>query len=393
MVDNTFTELQAQHRTGGATALFERLLKRLRDSRDYHKLFDALCLRKKHELGAPLHRPTAIDDVPRDQSDEFKAAYVSAAREVGQLLLDDKKLSQSFVYFHAVGETKPLHDAIDALPIPSESSGASEELIDLAFYKLVHPVKGLQILLKTHGTCSSITALDQAFMNLTSEQRSDCAAILVKSLHADLLQSVEREVKHRIPFAEPTKTLRELTAGRDWLFAENNYHIDVSHLHSTVRFARSLTSEQPAEIALARDLAEYGAQLSSQFQYPGEAPFSDFYPAHIQFFNFLLNENREQALAYFQRQLDSEEDPSAQAMIAYVMVDLLARTDQLEAALPLAEKYLVKADQDFAAAFAELCQKAGRFDVLIRSAEDRGDVVAYAAALVQQSAPNPTDRR
>ena len=72
-------------------------------------------------------------------------------------------------------------------------------------------------------------------------------------------------------------------------------------------------------------------------------------------------------------------------MIAYVMVDLLARTDQLDAALPIAEKYLVNADQDFAAAFAELCQKAGRFDVLMRSAEERSDLVTYAAALVQKS--------
>ena len=199
----------------------------------------------------------------------------------------------------------------------------------------------------------------------------------------DLLQSVQREVKQRIPCAEPARTLRELTAGRDWLFAENNYHIDVSHLHSTVRFARSLTPGQP-ELGLARDLAEYGAQLSSQFQYPGEPPFTDFYAAHIQFFKYLLNENRDDALGYFQHLLENEPDQSSQAMIAYVMVDLLARTEQLDRALPIAEQYLVKADQDFAAAFAELCQKAGRYDVLMRSAHDRQDLVTYAAALVQQ---------
>ena len=159
-------------------------------------------------------------------------------------------------------------------------------------------------------------------------------------------------------------------------------HIDVSHLHSTVRFARSLSPEN-AELKLALDLAEYGSQLSEQFQYAGEAPFVEFYPAHIQFFKFLLNDNRETAQAYFQQQLDREPDASDQALIAYVMVDLMARTNQLEQALPLAEKYLVKADPDFAAAFAELCQQAGRFDVLMRSAEDRGDLLTYATALVQ----------
>ena len=384
MSENLFNQLQDQLRVGGASAVFERLATSLREQREYHKLFDALCLKKKHELGVPLNRPTSFEDVPAAKRDEFESAYVAAAREVGQLLLADKKLGQSFVYFHALRETQPICDAIEAVPIPRESNEESEELIDLAFYKLIHPVKGMQIMLKTHGTCSTITALDQGFMNLSPEQRSACAALLVRTLHGDLLQSVQREVKQRMPFAEPANTLHELAAGRDWLFAENNYHIDVSHLHSTVRFARSLTPGQP-ELALARDLADYGSQLSAQFQYPGEPPFTEFYPSHIQFFRYLADDNRAEALAYFQHLLDNEADAQSQAMIAYVMVDLLARTDQLDAALPIAEKYLVKADQDFTAAFAELCQKAGRFDVLMRSAEERSDLVTYAAALVQKS--------
>jgi hypothetical protein len=383
MPDASFSEFHERQNAGGAAAVFDHLASVLRDQHEYHKLFDALCLKKKHELGAPLHRPTSFEDVPVEKRDEFETAYVAAAREVGQLLLADKKLGQSFVYFHALRETQPIKDVIEAMPIPRETSEESEELIDLAFYKLVHPVKGMQVMLKTHGTCSTITALDQGFMNLSAEQRAECAALLVRTLHNDLFQSVQRDVRQRIPVAAPAKTIRELTAGREWLFAENNYHIDVSHLHSTVRFARSLNPGQP-ELALARDLAEYGAQLSQQFQYPGEPPFTDFYPAHIQFFNYLLNDNRVGALGYFQHQLDNEPESSSQAMIAYVMVDLLARTDQLEAALPIAEKYLVKADQDFAAAFAELCQKAGRFDILMRSAEERSDLVTYAAALVQK---------
>ena len=382
MGDGTFALLQDRCRAGGASSVFESLIEALRERHEYHKLFDALCLKKKHQLGAPLNRPTSFEDIPAEKRDEFEAAYIAAAREVGQLLLADKKLAQSFVYFHAVRETQPIRDVIEAAPIPRESGEESEELIDIGFYKMVHPVKGLQVLLKTHGTCNSITALDQAFANLSPEQRSECASLLIRTLHADLMQSVQREVKQRMPFAEPAKSLKELTAGRDWLFAENNYHIDVSHLHSTVRFARSLTADQP-ELALARDLAEYGLQLSPQFQYPGEPPFADFYPSHLQFFKFLANEDRDSALAYFQQQLDRAADAQDQAMIAYVVVDLLARTEQLEVALPLAEKYLVKADPDFAVAFAELCQKAGRLDVLLRSAEERDDLVAYAAALVQ----------
>lgn len=381
MSDEAFGLLAERCRSGGAAAVFEGLAELLRERHEHHKLFDALCLTKKHQMGLPINRPTSFEDVPEDRRDEFELAYTAAAREVGQLLLADKKLGQAFIYFHAVRDTEPLRQAIDDIKTPDESGEESEELIDLAFYKLVHPVKGMQIMLKTHGTCSTITALDQVFMNLNAEQRSDCAALLVNTLHRDLLQSVDREVKHRMPFAETVTMLRELTAGREWLFAENNYHIDVSHLHSTVRLARSLSSDRP-ELKLVRDLAEYGKQLAPQFQYGGEPPFTEFYPAHIQFFNFLLGDDRDRALNYFQAQLEQADDASTQAMVAYVMVDLLARTEQLEAALPLAETYLVKADQEFAGAFAELCQKAGRYDILRRSAEERGDLVTYAAALV-----------
>ncbi len=383
MSDAMFAELADLRRTSSTDAVFERLETTLRERGEYHKLFDARCLKKKHELGAPLHRPTSFDDIAPEKRDEFEAAYVAAAREVGQLLLNDRKPGQAFVYFHALRETQPIRDLLEAAPVPFESNEESEELIDLAFYKLIHPVKGMQIMLKTHGTCSTITALDQAFANLTPDQRSECAALLVRTLHADLFQSIRREVVQRMPFAEPVTTLRALIAGREWLFADNNYHIDVSHLHSTVRFARSLTPGQP-ELALARDLAEYGSQLGPQFQYPGEPPFTEFYPAHIQFFKYLANDNRSEAMAFFQHQLDTESESPDQAMIAYVMVDLYARTEQIEAALPIAEKYLVNADRDFAAAFSELCQQAGRFDVLQRSAEVRSDLVTYAAALVQQ---------
>lgn len=382
--DTPFAQLQIQHQAGGATAVFDKLATLLREQKDYHRLFDALCAQKKYELGAPLHRPTAIDDIPSEKRAEFEAVYMAAAREVGQLFLADRKLSQAWMYFHAIRDTQPVRDAIDAAPLPRDSSDESEELIDLAFYKMAHPVKGMQIMLRTHGTCSTITSLDQQFQHLSPEQRSQCAAILVKSLHNDLLQSIQHEVKQRMPFAPPAGTLRELIAGREWLFADNNYHIDVSHLHSTVRFARSLSPGSP-ELKQALDLAEYASQLSPQFQYAGEAPFTEFYPAHIQFFKFLIGENGDEALAYFQQQLDREPDAQDKALIAYVMVDLLARSEQIDKALPLAEQYLVNADPDFAAAFAELCQQAGRFDVLLKNAQDRNDLVTFASALVQKS--------
>ncbi|HUQ71129.1 MAG TPA: hypothetical protein VM165_16500 [Planctomycetaceae bacterium] len=366
----------------GPAALFEQLVATLRERQDYHKLFDALCLQKKQSLGVPLGKPTSLEDVPADKRDEFEQTYIASAREVGRLLLEAGKIGQAWIYFHAIREPQAVRDAIEKLPIPRESTEQSEELLELALFKGVHPVQGMKIMLRTHGTCSSITSLDQTFPRLTMDDRAATAALLVRTLHEELTASVQREVQQKMPFASPAKLLRELITGREWLFADNNYHIDVSHLSSTVRFARSLSPGAP-ELELARDLCEYGAQLAPQFQYAGEPPFQDYYPAHIQFFRVLLDDGRDEALAYFQRQLDAEPDGSDQALIAYVLVDLLVRIDRFTDALPLAEKYLLTGDDEFAAAFTELCEKAGRYDVLQRSAAARDDLVTYAAALAQ----------
>ncbi|MFN7805708.1 MAG: hypothetical protein ACK5TO_16950, partial [Planctomycetaceae bacterium] len=75
----------------------------------------------------------------------------------------------------------------------------------------------------------------------------------------------------------------ELLAGREMLFQAGNYHIDVSHLNSVVRFARRL-EPQDQELDRALQEAQYGARLSPQYQDGGNAPFTDFYPAHIRYF-------------------------------------------------------------------------------------------------------------
>ncbi|MDP1796156.1 MAG: hypothetical protein Q8K78_01680, partial [Planctomycetaceae bacterium] len=258
MSDSSFQELRDLRTQSSGGDVFQRLASVLRDRKDYHKLFDALCLQKKQEMGLPLGKPTSFEDVPADRRDEFEKTYMTAAREVGQLLLADNKPSQAFIYFHAIRETEPIRAAVEQFVIPRETSEASEEMLELALFKSVHPVKGVQIMLKTHGTCSTITALDQSFSRMTPEDRAACAAMMVRTLHGELLASVQREVSQKMPFAPPAKTLRELCAGREWLFADNNYHIDVSHLHATTRFARSL-SPGAKELELACDLTEYAS--------------------------------------------------------------------------------------------------------------------------------------
>ncbi len=363
-------------------AVVEKLIAALRERRDYHQMLDALLLKKRLEMGLPLVRPTSFDGVPQARQEEFEESYVAAARQVGELFLADGDIARAWAYFRSIREPEPVARAIDKLEIDSDGSAESEQLIQIALYEGVHPVKGLAMLLKTHGTCNTITAFEQHAGQLGPDDRRNAAALLVDNLYHDLRESVRREIERRSQTAPAEATLSELIAANDWLFDEGNYHIDVSHLHAVVRFARFLKPGDP-ELAKAQQLAEYGAHLAAQFQYPGDPPFDEYYPAHQKYFQALGDAGREEALQFFRSKIDSLSDPQDQTIAAWIAVDLLMRLDRLEDALELAAKHLRDAEDGQNFSFSQLCCQAGRLDVLKRVLRERGDLVGYAAVLLQ----------
>ena len=69
---STFDRIAELSTSDGPEAALDFLSESLRDEKNYHKLFDALLLKKKHELGLPLMRPTSLDDVPDDLRTDFE---------------------------------------------------------------------------------------------------------------------------------------------------------------------------------------------------------------------------------------------------------------------------------------------------------------------------------
>ena len=55
-----------------------------------------------------------------------------------------------------------------------------DDLISVALYEKAHPVKGLELMLKSRGTCNTISAFDQAIAQLSSDERLRGAELLVK---------------------------------------------------------------------------------------------------------------------------------------------------------------------------------------------------------------------
>ena len=382
MPEPIFSELSTLHETGGAAAVLDRLAQTLREQQQYHKLFDARLLKRKFELGLPLVRPASLQDVPEDRRKAVEETYVAAAREVGELFLQQNDIPAAWMYLQVIREPAKVAEAIEKLPESSDHSEQAERIMQIALYQGVNAPKGIRMMLKSHGTCSTITALDQVLANLNQEQRQECAKVMVRSLYRDLSESVRRQVQQRVPMLPPDVSLRELLAGREWIFQGGGYHIDVSHLHSVIRFARSI--DPPAEeLDLALQMCEYGQRLDKPLQYAGDPPFEDFYPAHAEFFKVLLGRNADQSLQYFRDKLAQEPDERDKPLLAYVLVDLLIRSERQDEAVDVAAQHLTNLGDDVSFSFAELCVESKRLDVLQHVQAQRGDLVGFAAALLQ----------
>jgi hypothetical protein len=64
-------------------------------------------------------------------------------------------------------------------------------------------------------------------------------------------------------------TIKELIEGRDWLFVDDYYHVDLSHLNSVIQMSSQL--DTVADLTLARDLCKYGQKLSTRFGFQTDA--------------------------------------------------------------------------------------------------------------------------
>ncbi|HWL07705.1 MAG TPA: hypothetical protein VNQ76_04825 [Planctomicrobium sp.] len=383
MPDSSFEKIEQALKSGGSNAAFEQLVNTLREQKEWHNLFDSRMLQRKSELGVSLLRPSSLQDVPDSLRKEMEGTYISAAREAGEGFLSQNDIPSAWMYFKVIREPEKVASAISALPNTLDDYDQMETLIRIALHEGVNPEKGLKMMLRGHGTCSTITTLDQILPQLSPDQRSKCVALIVRTIYDELSESVRNHVEKRIPMLPPDQNLEQLINGRDWLFEGGNYHIDVSHLSSVVRFARSL---QPGaeEIGLARQLAQYGSKLDKALQYGGEPPFGDFYPAHLAFFDILLDRNTDTNLNYFRQQLDNEPDEQDKPLFAYVLVDLLVRRDRMEEAIELAKKYLTNLGEDVNVSFSELCEKAGRFDILKQVRRDQNNLVAFMSAILKE---------
>ncbi len=386
--------------------VIETLIATLENDANPRRLLDALLLKARLDLDLTPLQTEALVDIPEPTRERYEERYLAAIRTVGELLLARGEIPPAWPYFQAIGDKEPVARAIDAYrhdPATADpEADVLGQIIEVAFNQGVHPKRGFELILDHYGVCSAITA----FEHLRGDEslRTECAALLTRRLYDQLSENLRGDILNRslTRLGDDTATVAELLDGRDILFEDEAYHVDVSHLASVVRSSVLLADKQ--SIALAVELADYGRRLSSRHKYEGLPPFEDVYADHSAYLKALLGVDVETAIERFEEKARVSAAESAErgyaaptdSLPAQVLVLLLVRLGRLDRAIDVFATYLTEIPEANLAcpSLSKLCKAAGRIDRLAEIAKCVGDLVTYTAArleLIKTNAANGSD--
>ena len=374
-------QLQQTLQTAGPFAAIDELAEKLKATKDFTGLFYALLMRIRVELGVSPIATGSNQDLAADTARAFEEGIAEAARTVGRLCLDAGLIPQAWSFYRLVGDSSPVAEALNKLELDDNMD--AQAIIDIAFQHGVAPSKGFDWILSRFGICSAITVMG-GDLPLSMEDRAECTKKLIRALHTELLGRLRAEIERVQNFAPSGKTVPELIDGRDWLFADDYYHIDVSHLNSVVQLATQL--DKCEELELARGLCAYGKKLGSRFHYQSDPPFDQQYVDYDKFLAIFTGDDVEGGIAHFRAKAEANPPATAGTFPTEVYVNLLMRLGREQEALDAVRKYISPLGEVRVACpnLVELVQKTRRYDVLAEVAREQGHAVNFLAGLIAQ---------
>ncbi len=396
MSDDPFTALEAAVEQKGLEEAFDELAARLTAERKYPQLFEALLMKKRHQLGLPIEGTDSIADLPEELQVEVENYYIDVCRKIGGLFIDDGNITGAWPYFRAIEEPEKVAKAIDAWEPPEDSGNERglnllDEIVDIALNQGANPQRGYALSLAHYGVCRSITIFEHQFA-YKGKVRQDCGRMLVERLYGDLVANVRADVEAHLRQIHPDAELppadadlRALIRDRDWLFEGMGYHVDVSHLMAVVRVAATL--EDRASIDRGLQMTEYGRRLGRDFQHPDRPPFADFYNDYRILLRALLGEGVDGAVRYFTQAAERHAmDEEGRHFPGEVLVYLLHRVGRTEDAIAAHLNYLrqVGRNTTLAPTLLELCEKAGDYSKLLEVARNQQDLLQFMLGLVKR---------
>ncbi len=365
-------------------AAVDDLIADLRSKEDYHQLFYALLMKARVGLGVSPFPTGPAAELPADVHEPYEEAIRAAAREVGSLHLAKHDLPRAWGFFRLIGEPEPVKDALERLrPGPDDDI---YPLIDIAWHQRVHPQRGFDLLLERHGVCSAITTISSSDLSHNIPLRLQCIRKLVAALHEQLSDRLQTDLIAREITLPSPATIPQML--RDELFADDAYHIDVSHLASVVQMSLELPPKDSA-LAQARELAEYGRRLSPAFRGGLDVPFDESYTDYAVYLGILDGVEVESGITHFEAKIAAE-IADGNSFPAEVLINLLLKLDRLPQALEIAKKYLANLPDDAELSclnLIELARRAGDYAAVADAARAKGDAVTELAAKLASRQP------
>ena len=372
MDTDPFDLLARALQTGGNAAAFDFLADRFRAEKNYPSLFEARLMQKRLELGLDPIQMGSLEDVPETVRPAYERAFLDAAREVGNLFLADGDIARAWPYFRAIGESAPVNAAIEKTP----PGGELDSVIAIAFQERVNPRKGFELILHQYGICRAITCFDQY---PGPAGREESLHLLVRTLYGEIAAGLRYAIERREGRPPDSENVAELIEGRDWLFENNSYYVDSSHLISVLRYCLDL--EDPAMLRMAIEMADYGRKLSPMFEFKVDPPFENVYADHAIYLRALAGEDVDAAIAHFHRKAAESDPEQVGTSPAQVLVTLLVRLQRYREAIAASLEFLegVPAVQLGCPSLFQLCQLAGDWEQLRSLARQRDDLLSFAA--------------
>ena len=379
---NIFDRL-TEHR-GAPAEMLDEMVSHFRDTRSPMELFEALKMRIRDKLGLPLVSNDNEPSRPEDVERQLEVGLLDACRETGTMLLEDGRIGEGWMYLRPTGDLQLAKDLISRIDVTEDNY---DDMIQVLLHEGIDVARGYQTVLDQQGTCNSITLYEQALSNRSKTDQQAAAKCLLNHLYSELCELVRGDISRREAPAGDDESLAEMIEKRRWILSDGGYHLDTTHLSSTVRIATVLEDED--SLRKAWELTQYGRRLHHQFQYPGDEPFVDFYPAYTAFYAVLLGENVDAGLKLFERKarsVDTAEHGTA-AVETYVdLLDRIGRHEQaIEVAIELAPKDLPP--QRIVPMLIEIAQRIPASDdkngwsSILEYCQNHNDVLGYAAVL------------
>ena len=408
-LDDIFAQLATTADAAGAAAMFDTLAASLKARGRWHALFDLRLLEARISLDLPATGELTgrggegdVSPADRDQLDERSLA---ACREVGWPLLEAGQVAAAWMYLRAAAAPAEVAEKLAALANgitasegnlqnldDEETASRLQEIVHVALWEGLDPALGIDLIIRTQGTCNSITAYEQAVSRLPARRQAPAAGVLVHHLHHEVASALAADLTQRGAAVTATDTsvasiiplldlLREISGADD-----ASIHVDVSHLQSVLRIARVCTD--PDVIREAWELACYACRLPAEVVYPGEPPFENVGESSRMFFGAQLGHDVDRSISFFRRSAARARLEESGTLPSDTLVLLLTRLgrpgEALHAALerpaegPMPSTMLASG---MLPSLVELATAANSWDALLAVCRERGDEITFAATL------------